>query len=82
MNTVTDIFDQCGGTSAFARMLGVGTSTAGEMKRRQSIPVEYWPRLVRAAHSQGVEITNDILVQVHTTDDDCSPVTPLEPHEA
>ncbi|MDQ0320011.1 hypothetical protein QO002_002149 [Pararhizobium capsulatum DSM 1112] len=49
MNTVSDIFDVFGGNAAVARILGVGASTASEMKRRESIPVEYWPALVDEA---------------------------------
>lgn len=66
MNTVSDIFDVCGGTTALASMLNVKVSTAGEMKRRQSIPVVYWPRLVREAAAKGVVIDNDTLVKLHT----------------
>lgn len=82
MNTVTDIIDACGGTSAFARLLEVKPSTASEMKRRQSIPVDYWPRLVRAAEGEGIVINNDLLVSVHTADEVKPSVTPLEPQEA
>lgn len=36
-----------------ARVLGVGASTTSEMKRRESIPVEYWPVLVDEAKRIG-----------------------------
>lgn len=49
MRTVSDIFDAFGGNAAIGRVLGVNPSTASEMKRRESIPVEYWPMLVEAA---------------------------------
>lgn len=78
MKTVTDIIDACGGTSAFARLLEVNPSTASEMKRRQSIPVRHWPRLVRKATSDGIIISNDLLVSVHTTDEVKASVTPHE----
>ncbi|OAH18023.1 hypothetical protein AX289_29965 [Methylorubrum populi] len=55
METVADIFAALGGPSAVARILGVRQSTASEMKRRNSIPPEYWVRLVGAAQAQGVD---------------------------
>jgi predicted fused transcriptional regulator/phosphomethylpyrimidine kinase len=60
METVHNIFDTFGGSSAVAKALGVGQSTASEMKRRASIPVKYWPALVEAASEQGL---NDITVE-------------------
>lgn len=53
MQNVGDIFELFGGNAAVARVLGVGPSTASEMKRRESIPVEYWPALVDAAKHLG-----------------------------
>ena len=44
-----------------ARVLDVGISTASEMKRRKSIPVKYWPKLVDA----GEGITYEQLVAAH-----------------
>jgi len=53
MKTVSDIFDIFGGNASVARILGVGPSTASEMKRRESIPVEYWPDLVAEGRRVG-----------------------------
>lgn len=53
MQTVNDIFHVFGGNAAVAKVLGVGASTASEMKRRESIPVEYWPALVDEARRIG-----------------------------
>lgn len=53
MEKVSDIFDVFGGSTSLARLLGVNTSTASEMKRRESIPVEYWPRIVMEAKRIG-----------------------------
>jgi hypothetical protein len=55
MNTVHDVFNALGGNAAVARALGVIPSTASEMKRRESIPVEYWPKLVEHARNVGKE---------------------------
>ena len=49
MRSVTDIIDAFGGNSKFAAVIGKGASTASEMRRRKSIPVDYWPRLIEAS---------------------------------
>lgn len=67
MQSVSHIFQTLGGPTRVARMLDVGFTTASEMKRRGSIPVKYWPRLVAACSSQGIEgITYERLVEIHT----------------
>lgn len=66
MNTVEDIFRELGGTGAVAKAINVRHSTASEMRRRQSIPVKYWRRLIEAAAASGnSEIDTDILVRIH-----------------
>jgi hypothetical protein len=66
MLTVADLIDEFGGSTKFAAVIGKGPSTASEMKRRQSIPVEYWPSIIRAAPSAGIEgLTTDELVRLH-----------------
>lgn len=66
MLTVPTIFDQLGGTTKVARILDVKQSAASEMKRRKSIPVHYWPRLVDACKEQGIRGVNyDVLVDLH-----------------
>ena len=66
MMTVADLIDQFGGSTKFAAVIGKGPSTASEMKRRQSIPVEYWPTIIRAAEGAGIAgLTTDELVRLH-----------------
>jgi hypothetical protein len=66
MQTISDIFDAFGGPSAVSRALAVNPSTASEMKRRRSIPVAYWPRLIEAAGERGIAgITYEVLVNAH-----------------
>lgn len=55
MEKVSDIFDVFGGNASVGRIIGVAPSTASEMKRRESIPVEYWPKLVTGARQIGRE---------------------------
>lgn len=64
--SVAELVDAFGGSSAYARVLGIGPSTASEHKRARSIPVKYWPALVAAANSAGISgVTNDALVAMH-----------------
>jgi hypothetical protein len=66
MNSVEDVFRKFEKTSAFASALGLKLSAASEMRRRRSIPVRYWPRLVEVARQRGLtEINNDNLVAIH-----------------
>jgi hypothetical protein len=66
MDKVSDIFDVLGGPSAVARLLNVKPSTAGEMKRRGSIPSEYWQDLILAAKRRRISgLDADRLVALH-----------------
>lgn len=66
MNSVEDVFEKFKKTSVFADALGLKLSAASEMRRRKSIPVRYWPKLVEVAQERGFdEITNDTLVAIH-----------------
>lgn len=74
MNTVEDVFLKFEKTSAFADALGLKLSAASEMRRRKSIPVRYWPKLVEAARQRGfAEITNDTLVAIHAPEPERAP---------
>jgi hypothetical protein len=64
--SVSDIFAALGGNSCVARLLGVGSSTTSEMKRRGRIPAEYWSDIVDAAHRLGrSDITLEVLAKLH-----------------
>lgn len=66
MHTISDIIDAFGGNTRFAELIGKKPSTASEMKRRGSIPVEYWPTLIRAAEGAGIQgITSERLMLMH-----------------
>jgi hypothetical protein len=66
MQSISAILDALGGNAAVARGIDAKPSAISEMRRRRSIPVQYWPSLVRFAASQGIELTNDDLVAAHT----------------
>jgi hypothetical protein len=64
--SISDIISVFGGNSAFARAIGVGPSTASEMKRRGRIPAEYWRDLIGAARRiDHPEITAELLTELH-----------------
>lgn len=54
MRTVPEIFDALGGPLEVARILDVKNSTATEMKRNESIGVQYWRALVDHAKSKKI----------------------------
>lgn len=73
--TVDDVFSALGGPAKFARGVSacgvpydvkVTPSGAGEMKRRQSIPVPYWIPLIEFARNKGVAwLTYEALTFIH-----------------
>jgi hypothetical protein len=67
MRTLDDVFDAFGGPAAVGRVLGKSTEHAASMRRRGSIPVEYWPVLLSAAHKQNIDhLTYEALVLIHS----------------
>lgn len=66
MHTIRDLITQFGGCTKFGELIGKRASTASEMKRRNSIPVEYWPTVVKAAQEKGVKgVSLEKLVEMH-----------------
>lgn len=66
MKDVPTLFDEIGGPGKVAELLSVKPSAASEMKRRKSIPVRYWPRLVDVCRDLGIRGVNyDVLVDLH-----------------
>lgn len=74
MKNVGDIFSDLGGLSAVGRIIGKGPSTVSEMKRRNSVSVEYWPTLIAAAADETIAgkdnraafvLTYEMLVDAH-----------------
>lgn len=66
MIAIHDIFDVLGGPAAVARELRIKPSTASEMKRRGSIPAEYWAELAAIAERRRhPEINTDLLAALH-----------------
>ena len=67
MRNVPSLFDAVGGPGKVAELLGVKPSAASEMKRRKSIPVRYWPRLVDGCRDAGIaDVNYGSLVAMHS----------------
>ena len=66
--SVSDLFDRFDGPKGVARIISKGHSTASEMKRRASIPVEYWPALIDSDKGQELGLTAEHLMRIHATE--------------
>ena len=66
MTDIHKIFDKLDGPGKVAELLGVKPSAASEMKRRKSVPVKYWPKLVIACNEAGLTINYATLVSLHS----------------
>jgi hypothetical protein len=65
MDTFSSIIDAFGGPARFAGAINISANHAGVMKARDSIPPEYWPRVVKAADIYGKpEITFEALALI------------------
>lgn len=53
--TFRDIFDAFGGPTKLAEVIGVKPFHAQTMKTRGSIPLAYWPALIKAAEERGIQ---------------------------
>lgn len=66
MDSINALFDAFGGPAALGRAIDVNPSTASEMKRRQSIPVEHWELLVTSAKTLRIKgVTYEALAKMH-----------------
>ncbi|WP_336801456.1 carph-isopro domain-containing protein [Kaistia sp. MMO-174] len=66
MNTIGALIDAFGGNTKFASVIGKNASTASEMKRRESIPIDYWPAIIEAAADKGIPgVDADRLMRLH-----------------
>jgi hypothetical protein len=66
IDSVDKLFDTLGGPAKVGSIIGKSTEHAASMRRRGSIPVDYWPPLVAAAASRKVEgLTFEALTRMH-----------------
>lgn len=66
MQTVAALFDEFGGPAKVGQAIGVSTEHASAMKRRESIPVDYWPDLIAWARINSIRgVTYETLALMH-----------------
>lgn len=65
VDTINSLFSLFGGPAAVGRAIGKSTEHASGMKRRKSVPVEYWPSLIESEKGRELGLTNDDLVKIH-----------------
>jgi hypothetical protein len=66
MQTIDAIFSNLGGPASVGRIIGKSTEHAASIRRRGSVPVEYWPKIIEAARGLDLAITYETLVAAHT----------------
>lgn len=69
MLTVAEIVDMLGGPTEFGKICGFSVNQASrgsDIRRRGSIPVDYWPKIAEIASDRGLPITYETLVEAHT----------------
>lgn len=67
---ISELIDVLGGPLAVAKICGFTSNfpqaRGSDMRRRQSIASEYWPRIVKAAQKQGYRwVTLESLIEAH-----------------
>lgn len=66
---LTKIFARWPTLADFSRDISVGYEAAKQMRRRQSIPVKYWPAMIASAAERGEPLTEAELVAAHVESD-------------
>jgi len=69
MNELTSIaalIDAWPTIAEFARDIGVGYEAAKQMRRRGSIAIEHWPSVIASGRGQGLGVTSDLMMRLHT----------------
>lgn len=64
MKSVSDMIALWGKTADFAEACEVEYMTAHQWIRRNRVPPEHWPALVKAAKKRGLPITEALLAQM------------------
>ena len=64
MKNVSDIIDKWPSTADFAEDCGVEWMAAHQWRRRNRIPPEHWPALVKSAKRRGVPLTEVLLAEM------------------
>lgn len=66
-STISGLIDMWPSIAEFAADLDVGYEAAKQMRRRNSVAVEHWPRLMEACRQRGISgINAEHMVAMHT----------------
>jgi hypothetical protein len=79
MQSVPELIDAFGGPTSFSQVIGKRPSTASEMKRNRSIPVDYWPKVIAVAAERGIDgVTAEMLMRIHAGEAPTAPANDSE----
>lgn len=62
--TFRSLIDHMGGVVAFAAATHIGEFAVKKMRDRNSIAVDHWPAVIKAARAHGTILTSDDLVNM------------------
>ncbi len=83
MDTFTSVIDTLGGSAVVARGIKANPGTIRQQRLRDSVPPEYWPRLVAFAVEQGRDdVTLAKLAELAARPKALTPSEPAQPQEA
>ena len=69
LTSVEQLFDAFGKIIAFSDSVGCGYEAARQMRRRGSIPVKFWPKIIEACAEKEIEgVDYETLVRLHTAE--------------
>lgn len=57
-----ELIDGFGGIGEFASAIGVTYGAAKQMRRRNSVGPEYWPSVIAASRTRGIEVDAELLM--------------------
>lgn len=80
MSDLAALIESLGRPADIATAIGVRVGHVRLMKHRRSIPLRFWPRLVRFAAQQGREdVTYEALVMLHVPTTERATTCPPQP---
>ena len=70
MQSISALINDLGGPTKAAELLGLpAATTVASWRKRGSIPVDHWPRVLEVARERGLQDLNyEKLVEMHVTD--------------
>jgi hypothetical protein len=67
--TIEGLFEAFGKIVNFSELVGCGYEAARQMRRRGSIPLKLWPKLIKACKKVGIDgVDYEALVRMHLSE--------------